>query len=100
MNSHNIVLTKHQSCLIDKLVASGRYRNANEVLRDGLRLVERREADDKARLKALRAAVRVGIADMDAGRYVSFDTPGEMRTYLTGRMKTVIAGATAAARSK
>jgi antitoxin ParD1/3/4 len=42
MPSRNVVLTERQEELIETLVKSGRYQNASEVLRDGLRLVERR----------------------------------------------------------
>ena len=100
MITRNVVLTSHQSSLVERLVASGRYQNASEVLRDGLRLIESREADDKARLKALRDAVRVGIADMDAGRYRSFDTTSELRSHLSGITKRVLAEKAASARAK
>ncbi|MBV9531456.1 MAG: type II toxin-antitoxin system ParD family antitoxin [Bradyrhizobium sp.] len=42
--------------LLQTLVKSGRYHNASEVLRDGLRLVEQRVAEDAGKLKALRVA--------------------------------------------
>ena len=74
MPTRNVVLTEHQAELIEKLVDSGRYQNASEVLREGLRLVERRESEDRARLKALRDAVKVGLDDLRAGRYRSFDS--------------------------
>ena len=96
--TYRATLTNQQSRLVDRLVASGSYKNASEVLGEGLRLIERRETEYQTRLKALREAVQIGIADMDAGRFVSFDSPGEMRTYLSARMKKVIAGAAAQTR--
>ena len=63
MPTRNVVLTDHQADLVERLVASGRYQNASEVLREGLRLIEGREAEDKARLNALRDAARVGFAE-------------------------------------
>jgi putative addiction module CopG family antidote len=48
--TRNVVLTEQQSVLIERLVNSGRYQNASEVLRDGLRLVAQRESEDVARL--------------------------------------------------
>jgi len=45
MVTRNVVLTDHQSALIDRLVASGRYQNASEALRAGLRLLEREETE-------------------------------------------------------
>lgn len=82
MPTRNVVLTDHQAELIDRLVKSGRYQNASEVLRDGLRLVERMEGEARARLKALREAARVGIADAEAGRYRSFSTGDELSRHL------------------
>ena len=69
MPTRNVVLTDHQSSLVDALVESDRYQNASEVLREGLRLVEAREAEDAAKLEALRAAARVGAAALKRGEY-------------------------------
>ena len=83
MPTRNVVLTDHQARLVEKLVSTGRYQNASEVLREGLRLIEDREAQDNARLRALRKAARVGIADIDAGRFRSFDSPAALSRHLT-----------------
>ena len=82
MPTRNVVLTEHQSSLLEKLVAGGRYQNASEVLREGLRLVEHREMEDKLRLKALREAARIGLADADEGRFKEFAEVGELRRHL------------------
>ena len=82
MPTRNVVLTEHQAELIERLVDSGRYQNASEVLREGLRLVESREAEDRARLKALREAARVGIDDLEAGRYKAFASFDDLNSYL------------------
>ena len=100
MPTRNVVLTDHQASLIERLVKSGRYQNASEVLRAGLRLVERLEAEDQARLEALRAAARIGIADIDAGRFRSFDSRASFKRYLAARADEAIAGSAATARSK
>ena len=44
--TRNVVLTERQDELIDTLVKTGRYQNASEVMREGLRLIEQREAED------------------------------------------------------
>ncbi|MBG0793339.1 type II toxin-antitoxin system ParD family antitoxin [Methylocystis sp. H62] len=49
---------------VAKLVASGRYNSKSEVLREGVRLIQEREAH----LAALDASIARGIADADAGR--------------------------------
>src|SRR3972149_3029871 len=42
-NGRNISLTDEQHALIERLVESGRYASASEVVRDGLRLLQREE---------------------------------------------------------
>jgi antitoxin ParD1/3/4 len=69
MPTRNVVLTDHQEAVIADLVGSGRYQNASEVLREGLRLIETREALEAAKLEALKAAARVGFDDLAEGRY-------------------------------
>ena len=69
MATRNVVLSQHQHELVESLVESGRYQNASEVLREGLRLLERREAEDAARLAVLRDAVEEGWSQLTAGRF-------------------------------
>ncbi|MDH6294793.1 antitoxin ParD1/3/4 [Agrobacterium fabrum] len=69
MPTRNVVLTQHHEEIIDDLVKSGRYQNASEVLREGLRLIERRERLEATRLEALKVAAQQGFADLDQGRY-------------------------------
>jgi len=63
MATRNVVLTDTQSELADRLVASGRYQNASEALRAGLRLLEREEAE----LGALRARLISGLEEARRG---------------------------------
>ncbi len=82
MPTRNVVLTDHQASLLEHLVSTGRYQNASEVLREGLRLVEQREAEDAYRLETLRSAVNLGIGDIETGRFKSFDSAPSLRKHL------------------
>jgi antitoxin ParD1/3/4 len=84
MPTRNVVLTNEQANLVQSLVNSGRYQNASEVIRDGLRLIERREAEDAAKLQALRNAADVGIAALDRGAFKDFSEAKSFETYLNG----------------
>ncbi|MEA3465137.1 MAG: type II toxin-antitoxin system ParD family antitoxin [Thermodesulfobacteriota bacterium] len=84
MPTRNVVLTNHQNVLVEQLVSSGRYQNASEVLREGLRLVERIEQENAARLRALQELVRAGDMDLEAGRYNTFETVAELEDHLDG----------------
>ena len=82
MPTRNVVLTDHQAELVERLVREGRYQNASEVMREGLRLVEDKEEDVRARVKALREAARVGIADIEDGRYRTFGSADDLGRHL------------------
>ncbi|WAI81593.1 MULTISPECIES: type II toxin-antitoxin system ParD family antitoxin [Achromobacter] len=69
MPTRNVVLSEHQHDFVETLVQSGRYQNASEVLREGLRLIEQRERLEEAKLNVLRDAADKGWADIAAGRF-------------------------------
>ncbi len=76
MPARNVSLTAHLAHFLDQNVESGRFSNASEVVREGLRLLEQRQAEDAAKLEALRAAVQLGLDDLKAGR-VTRIAPGD-----------------------
>lgn len=63
MATRNIVLTDQQDQLVNDLVRSGRYQNASEALRAGLRLLEQEEIE----LDALRNRLEKGLAEVHSG---------------------------------
>ncbi len=63
----NVSLTAELERLVNEKVASGMYGSASEVIRAGLRLLQQADADQAARLEALRSAVRVGVEQADRG---------------------------------
>lgn len=82
MATRNVVLTDRQSDLVDRLIASGRYQNASEALRAGLRLLEREEAE----LAELRARLITGLGEARRGELA--DGTGEdaiARAFLRAR---------------
>lgn len=58
----SVALSPHFETFIRQQVESGHFNNASEVVRAGLRLLEEREAEQSAKLKALREAIAVGLA--------------------------------------
>ena len=84
MPTRNVVLTEHHEEIIERLVKSGRYQNASEVMREGLRMIEQREAREAVKLQALREAARIGFADLDEDRFV--DVPGDELEDYIGRL--------------
>lgn len=74
MPTRNINLTDHLDRFVEAEVGSGRYGNASEVIREGLRLMERRKQEEKAKLKWLRSAVRQGLDEIDSGQGREFES--------------------------
>jgi antitoxin ParD1/3/4 len=63
----SVALGSHFEEFVKKLLESGRFNNASEVVRAGLRLLEDDEKLREIRRKDLRAAIREGIESEDAG---------------------------------
>lgn len=60
MPTRNVNLTDELDSFVEQEVASGRYENASEVVRDALRILERYDREYEARLAALRTAIDDG----------------------------------------
>lgn len=87
MPTRNVVLTDRQDELVAKLIASGHYKSASEVLRAALRLLEDRMENRRAELEGIRAGVIEGLAQADRGEFAE------------GSVDEVVAGAFARARA-
>jgi antitoxin ParD1/3/4 len=93
MPTRNVVLTDHHEKVIEDLLRSGRYQNASEVLREGLRLIETREAQDAAKLVALRAAAATGLAAFDRGEFREFASASALVDHLHDLADSALSGA-------
>lgn len=69
----SIYLGEYFDSFVSESLSTGRYQNASEVLRAGLRLLEAEEQ----KIQALRAAVSEGIASSQA---TDFDPEAHLRT--------------------
>jgi antitoxin ParD1/3/4 len=61
----NVSLTPELEAFVESAVKSGRYASASEAVREGLRLLEEREA----RFQRLKQDIADGIASGDAGEF-------------------------------
>ncbi|MDR0779414.1 MAG: type II toxin-antitoxin system ParD family antitoxin [Pseudomonadales bacterium] len=82
MPTRNVILTDHQALFIEQLVNTGQYQDLSEVLRASLRLMEQHEAENAAKLNALREAAQSGIAAIEAGRYTAFESAESLGAHL------------------
>ena len=78
MPTRNVNLTSELDRFVAKKVKTGRYENASEVVRAGLRTLEREERKYEAKLAALRAAIDEG------------DTSGVAQGNVFGRVRKTL----------
>lgn len=71
MPTRNVSLTRHFDEFVERSVNSGRYLNASEVVREGLRLLEQKTREDKLKLERLREAIDAGFSAIDQGEFRS-----------------------------
>lgn len=78
MPARNVNLTEHLDRFIEEGIQSGRFSNASEMVREGLRLLEQRELEDQARVEWLRSAAKEGFSDIEHGRYLTLSSDREI----------------------
>jgi antitoxin ParD1/3/4 len=71
MATKNVNLTDHFHRFVNANVETGRFQNASEVVREGLRLLEQRQREDDLKIERLRQAVEAGREDARRGRVLS-----------------------------
>ncbi len=87
MPTRNINLTPEMDRYVAARIESGQYANASEVLRAGLRELERTEREDAVKLEALRAALLAG----EESGVAEGDVMGEVRERM--RRRALVTGA-------
>src|SRR3984957_3292544 len=82
----NVSLTRRLMGLVRARVESGRYQSASEVIREGLRLLEERDRQQKALWAGIRQKDGEGQAELKAGGVIPGDTArAEMEAYINRR---------------
>ncbi|MFC6646033.1 type II toxin-antitoxin system ParD family antitoxin [Granulicella cerasi] len=82
MPTRNVFLTEHFDEFVADGIQTGRYSNASEVIREGLRLLEQRDREDQAKIAWLRGAVQEGLDSHARGEFVTLAGEDEIRDHL------------------
>jgi antitoxin ParD1/3/4 len=81
MPSRNVSLTEELDRYVQQRVQSGDYDSASEVVRAAIRALQQSEAEDLAKVEALKVAIQEGF---DSGIYEG-DVVAEMRALIRRR---------------
>src|SRR5208283_361764 len=82
MPTRNINLTEHLDRFVETGAMTGRYGNASEVVREGLRLLEQREQEEQAKLEWLGKAAQEGFDQIDRGEGVKLRSMEELDKHI------------------
>ena len=83
MPTRNINLTEHYHKFVEAQVSSGRFKNASEVMRAGLRLLEDEAALQTNKLAILRRLANEGFDDLDQGRGTELNGVEEISSFVS-----------------
>ena len=82
MPTKNVNLTEHYAAFVEQLVESGQYKNASEVFREGLRLLEHARAIEEHKLSTLRRLAKKGFDSLDQGSGIELHSEKEIRSHI------------------
>jgi antitoxin ParD1/3/4 len=82
MPTRNINLTDHYDNFVDNLITSGRFKNASEVMRAGLRVLEQQVREDEEKLILLRQLAKEGFDQLDRGEGIEFHDDESLGEYI------------------
>jgi antitoxin ParD1/3/4 len=82
MPTRNINLTEHYDRFIEKQIASGQFKNASEVTRAGLRLLEQHSREQQEKLAALCALAAKGFDELDQGRGIVLEGRDKLTKFI------------------
>jgi antitoxin ParD1/3/4 len=83
----NVSLTDELAEFVKSRISTGRYTSASEVVREALRLMERHEQAEAAKLQWLQQAYRDGVASCDAGEIDFAALKAEARATMSEKAK-------------
>lgn len=80
MPTRNINLTEHYDRFVEEQVDAGRYKNASEVLRAGLRLLEQQTQTEDEKLTLLKRLAADGFRSLDQGQGLNVASENGLRS--------------------
>jgi antitoxin ParD1/3/4 len=84
MPTRNVNLTDHYDHFVESQVDAGRYQNASEVMRAGLRLLERQIREDEEKLTVLRKLAAEAFDELDRGEAIVIEGEDALADFIRG----------------
>ncbi|MGD9636952.1 MAG: type II toxin-antitoxin system ParD family antitoxin [Pirellulales bacterium] len=78
MPTRNINLTDHFDAFVAGEIDAGRYHNASEVMRAGLRLLEQQSHEDREKVALLKSLAKQAFQELDQGQGIELNGEAEL----------------------
>ena len=82
MPTCNVNLSDYHDEFVNGLVTSGRFPSASEVMRAGLRLLEKEAREEDEKLALLRSMASEAFQELDRGEGIVFDGEQELAGFI------------------
>lgn len=82
MPTRNVNLTGRYDQFVIDQVASGRFKNASEVMRAGLHLLEQQNREEEEKLALLRSLAAKGFGELDQWRGTVIDGEQQLHEFI------------------
>jgi antitoxin ParD1/3/4 len=69
----DVSLTPELEQLVTAKISTGQYQSANDMICEGLRLLQERDELREEQLEALRKEIRLGLEQLDRGEATDYD---------------------------
>jgi putative addiction module CopG family antidote len=83
MATRTIELSDELAGFVAAEIESGRFRDADAVLRAGLELLEEQRREDEAKIANLRALAAEGLAELDQGLGIEINSEEELSAFIS-----------------
>ncbi|HVC92473.1 MAG TPA: type II toxin-antitoxin system ParD family antitoxin [Pirellulales bacterium] len=84
MPTRNVNLTDHFDRFVEEEIEAGRYRNASEVMRAGLRMLEQQTREEQEKMVLLRSLATKAFEQLDQGRGIPISGHRELTHFISG----------------
>ena len=82
MPTRNINLSEHFDRFVEKQIAAGRFSNASEVLRAGLRLLEDQTREEQEKIKLLQSLAAEAFDELDQGKGIEIVGAKNLKAFI------------------
>jgi antitoxin ParD1/3/4 len=83
MPTRNVSLTPEQDAFLEEVLRTGEYEDASDAVRDAIRSLQQRRAEDALKLERLRLGIAAGAAALERGEFTEVHDAG-LDAYLDG----------------